>query len=251
MRIFSARNLCKVARLFTRDPRAFFKKLYRTFRPMRKDYRKRFSMKLSQWLLRHNREMAFYRCHWMGVFIGKMPIDAWVYQEIVYDVQPDIIVEIGSYAGGSTLYFAHLLDLLGKGTVISIDIDRTEYCVKHDRIIVITGDSASREIIAEVSELCRGKSVLVVQDADHRKEKVLKDLEDYSRLVSVGSYFIVEDSIVDLFKARHGLWDFGDEPGPLAAVEQFISENHDFVVDTERERYILTYNPRGFLKRIR
>jgi len=184
----------------------------------------------------------------MGVRALKNPLDAWIYQEIIYEVQPDIIIEIGTLEGGSTLYFAHLLDLLGKGRVISIDIDRTNYHVQHERIVALTGDSSSPEIISKVSELCEGKSVLVVHDGDHRKEQVLKDLRHYSKFVSLNSYFIVEDGIVDLFKPGDGI---GEEGGwALEAAEQFISENPGFVVDTERERYILTYNPRGFLKRI-
>jgi cephalosporin hydroxylase len=185
----------------------------------------------------------------MGVRALKNPFDAWIYQEIIYDVKPDVIVEIGSAEGGSTLYFANLLDILGKGMVISIDIDRSKYGVKHDRIVVITGDSSSQEVIAKITKLCHGKCVLVVHDGDHHREQVLKDLRSYSKLVSVNSYFIVEDSIVDLFKPGDGLGQWYE--GPLKAIEQFISETSNFVVDKERERYILTYNPKGFLKRIR
>jgi cephalosporin hydroxylase len=205
-------------------------------------------MKLRQWLIYHQKNIVFDKCHWMGMRTLKNPLDAWIYQEIIYDVQPDIIIEIGSLEGGSTLYFAHLLDLIGKGTVISIDIQRTMFCAKHDRIVVITGDSASPEVISRVSELCEGKSVLAVHDGDHQKEQVLKDLQNYSRFVSVNSYFIVEDGIIDLFKPGDGIGS--KKEGPLAAVEEFLRKNSDFVVDTERERYILTYNPKGFLKRV-
>jgi cephalosporin hydroxylase len=216
---------------------------------MRKDYRWKYSMKLKQWLIYHQKDIVFNKCSWMGVHTIKNPLDAWIYQEIIYDVQPDVIVEIGSFEGGSTLYLAHLLDILGKGMVISIDIDRKIYHVEHKRIVVITGDSSSQEVISKVSELSSGRSVLILHDGDHHKEQVLKDLQNYSKFVSLNSYFIVEDGVIDLFKPRDSLGSFGE--GPLAAVEQFLEKNHDFIVDTERERYILTYNPRGFLKRIR
>jgi protein-L-isoaspartate O-methyltransferase len=110
-----------------REPRTFAWKTHRLLRPMRPVYRRRFGMRLGQWLVYHNQTIAFTRCSWMGVQTLKNPLDAWIYQEILYEGPPDVVIEIGSYSGGSTLYLAHLLDLLGKGQVISIDIDRSHY----------------------------------------------------------------------------------------------------------------------------
>ena len=140
-------------------------------------------------------------------------------------------------------------DILGKGKVISIDIDRTKYRVKHERIITVTGNSSSSDTIETVQQLCCGKRVLVVHDGDHRKSQVLKDLRTYSMLVSENSYFIVEDTIIDLFKPGDGLGTIED--GPLKAINEFFKENSDFIVDKEQERYILTGNVNGFLKRVR
>ncbi len=215
----------------------------------RREQAERLNMSLRQWILHHQQRVVFNDCRWMGVPTWKSPLDAWIYQEIIYEVKPAYIIEIGSAAGGSTLYFAHLLDLLGNGIVISIDIDRSRYSVEHDRIATITGDSSSPEVVARTREICRGKSVLIVHDGGHKTEQVLKDLEAYSTLVSVGSYFIVEDGIIDLFRPNDGIADFND--GPLAAIEHFLSRNSNFVSDVGRERYIATYNPKGFLKRIR
>lgn len=216
---------------------------------MRKDYRKRFRMSLRRWLLYHHSNIVFEKCYWMGVRALKNPLDAWIYQEMVYEIKPDVIVEIGSAEGGGTLYLANLLDLIGKGKVISIDIDRSKYHVKHDRIVVITGDSSSPEVVEKVAGHCHDKTVLVLHDGEHSKEQVTKDLANYSKFVSVNSYFIVEDGIVDLYKPSDCLG--GRRDGPLVAVEQFVSKNSNFIVDQERERYILTYNPKGFLKRIK
>ncbi len=227
---------------------AWMRRLYRRRRPMRKEYRRRLGIRLHQWLLYHQNHIVFEKCHWMGVRAFKNPFDAWVYQEIIYEVKPDVIVEIGSAMGGSTLYFANLLDLIGKGTVLSIDIDRSKYNVQHERIVAITGDSSAPETVATVSELTRGKSVMVVHDGGHTKEQVLKDLRAYCGLVSIGSYFIVEDGIIDLFNPGDGIGMWGE--GPLAAVDEFVRENRDYVIDMERERYLLTYNPHGFLKRV-
>ncbi len=243
------RMLTKGPRLFLRDPRKFIHHIHRLFRPMSKDYRGKLKMNLAQWLINHQKNIVFKKSYWMGVKAYKNPLDTWIYQEIIYEIKPDIIIEIGSAQGGSTLYFAHLLDIMGKGKVISIDMNRTEYNVKHNRIIEITGDSFAPETIEKVSSLCRGKTVLAVHDGDHTKEGVLKDLNAYSGLISKGSYFIIEDGIIDLFRPGDGLGTYWD--GPLAAVEAFIKYNTDFIVDKDRERYIMTYNPKGFLKRIR
>lgn len=188
------------------------------------------------------------RVAWMGVPAWKCPLDLWIYQEIVHSVRPDVIVEIGSYNGGTTLYLAHLCDILGNGSVISVDIDRSRYCVKHPRIVEVTGDSASPEVIRRVSEHCRGRKVMVIQDGAHDAASVTKDLNAYADLVSPGSYFIVEDATVDIFAPDQPLgrnWR-----GPLPAIEDFLRRRQDYVMDEDCERFRITYAPRGFLKRV-
>lgn len=241
--------LSRALRRFKGKPAVDQQPASRTICRSREEYAAAFQMTLREWLLRHQKEIVFEQCSWMGVRTVKNPLDAWIYQEIMFEVQPDVLVEIGSYVGGGTLYFAHLMDTLGKGQVISVDIDRTHYKVAHDRIVTVTGDSSSEEVVSEVARLCEGKRVLVMHDGDHSKDQVLRDLAAYSKLVSVGSYLIVEDGVVDLFEPDDGLGLRGD--GPLAAVEEFLKHNPDFVVDAQRERYVLTYNPKGFLKRVK
>ena len=205
-------------------------------------------MTLRQWLLHHQKEIVFEKMSWMGTKIWKNPLDAWIYQEILFDVKPDIVVEIGSRYGGSTLFFANLLDIMGNGQVISIDPHRDDFKLEHGRVIVLTGRSDDPPILTEVKERCENKRVFVIQDGDHSYDQVLTDLNNYSPWVSVGSYFVIEDGIVDLFHDGDGL-GFATH-GPLVATERFLSENKNFVVDHHRERYILTYNPNGFLRRI-
>jgi cephalosporin hydroxylase len=185
----------------------------------------------------------------MGLPAYKNPMDAWIYQEILHEVRPQVLVEIGSAEGGTTLYFAHLMDLLGEGTVVSIDVDRSRFRARHPRIQVITGDSSSPEVVGRVREVAAGKSVLVIQDGDHRKAPVLADLEAYAPLVTPGSYLIVEDGIIDLFDPGDSIGTV--EEGPLAAVEEFLAGHPEFAIDGARERYLLTYNPKGFLRRVR
>ncbi len=256
MRKSFSKKVGSALRLLFRDPGSFFGKLgagfaslFRKARPMRADYRQRFDMTLREWMIYHHKNIVFQKCYWMGVKTLKNPLDTWIYQEIIYETKPDVLIEIGSAEGGSTLYFAQLFDMLGKGQVVSIDIDRSTYNVKHDRIIEITGDSSSEETAAQVAEICEGKNCMLLHDGGHRKEQVLADLARYAKFVGVGSYAVIEDTVADLFKPGDGVGQFYE--GPLKAAEQFVDEHPEFEVDQDRERYILTFSACGFLKRVR
>lgn len=229
----------------------FRRKREGSVKPLRRgEYDRNYRMSLREWLIHHQKEIVFESVTWMGIKVWKNPLDAWIYQEILHEVRPDVVVEIGSQYGGSTRYFADLLDLIDNGKVISIDPHREEYGLKHKRVLALTGNSSDRDILARVKESCIGKKVFVIQDGDHSKAQVLEDLENYSPFVSVGSYFIVEDGIVDLFHSEDGLGFREEDPGPLAAIEEFLGHHPEFMVDMSRERYVLTYNPKGFLKRV-
>jgi cephalosporin hydroxylase len=216
------------------------------------DYADRYAMTLADWLIYHQEKIHFKKMRWFGVKTLKNPLDCWIYQEIVWDVRPDVVVELGSLAGGSTLFFCHLLDLLGRGSVVSVDIDRSRYEAAHPRLRDITGDCADPAVVSQVRALCEGQKTLVIHDADHTRDAVLRDLRNYADFVSVGSYFIVEDGIVDLFggpSSKRMRWD--NQPGPLAAVRKFLEQDRRFAVDPECERYLITSNPCGFLRRVR
>lgn len=208
---------------------------------------------LAQWLVYHQEQTSLECCKWMGIPAHKLPLDMWIYQEIIYETRPDVIVEIGSYAGGSTLFLAHVLEMIGSGLVVAVDIERSVFKADHDRIVTVTGDSSSDPIVGRVVGICEGKKVMVIHDGDHNRAQVLKDLRLYAPLVSKGSYLIVEDGISDQMTLGVAGGIFGDfkDGGPLAAVREFLQENDDFVVDPSRERYVLTYNPEGFLKRVK
>jgi len=213
----------------------------------RAEYKKRFSMTLADWIIHHQNEIATKQVTWMGIPIWKNVMDLHVYQEIIFNQSPDVIVEIGSACGGSALYFANLCDILNKGVVVSIDVSRENYLARHDRIIELTGKSADSEVIRKVHEIAKGKNVLVIQDGDHSKQGVLADLRNYAELVPVDGYFIVEDSISDVFNPGNGVGRLID--GSMCAIEQFLEENKKFVIDESMEKYLLTQNPKGYLKR--
>lgn len=237
------------ARAAYRLGHALWRKVYR--RPQRlkgTDYHRRWKMSLRDWLAYHQAQIVFDQSTWMGVPMLKNPLDSWIYQEILYAVKPEVLVEIGSHSGGSTLFFAQLMDLIGVGQVISLDIDRSRYRVSHPRIVELTGDCSAPEIVGKVAALCQGRRTLVIHDGDHRREAVLRDLELYAPLVSPGSYLIVEDGILDLFPPSDAFGWLVE--GPLPATEDFLARHPEFEVDASRERYLMTYNPRGFLRRL-
>lgn len=183
---------------------------------------------------------------YFGVKALKNPLDHWVYQELIYEIHPDIIIEIGNASGGSTLSLAHIYDLLGKGKVIGIDLSHEgipEHVKNHGRITFITGDAC--QLFADVAKLISANDrVLIIEDSSHTYQNTLNVLRTYSVLLKPGDYFIVEDSI-----CHHGL-SVGPEPGPYEAIETFVEENGNFEIDRSRESFLITWNPKGYLRRI-
>jgi cephalosporin hydroxylase len=183
--------------------------------------------------------------YWLGVRTQKCPLDLWVYQEILNETRPDLILETGTAHGGSALYLASVCDLLGRGEVVTVDISPVEGRPQHDRITYLTGSSTADEVVGEVERLATDhERVLVILDSDHSRDHVLDELRIYSRLVSPGSYLVVEDSNVNGHPvlAEHG-------PGPMEALEEFLAESDEFEVDAAREKFFLTFNPRGYLRK--
>ena len=204
-------------------------------------------MRLREWVVQQGIELMAGTHHWMGVRALKNPLDAWAYQEIIHETHPEVIVELGSLYGGGTLFLAHMLDLVGEGTVVSVDQDRDRYEAKHERIVEVTGDTASPAVLARVRSLCEGKRTMVIHDADHHAPSVLEDLRNYAPLVSPGCYLIVEDGIVDAVPSE--VWGEGqDAPGPLTAIRRFRREAPEFRIDRRRDR-LGSFNPRGYLRR--
>ncbi len=184
--------------------------------------------------------------YWLGVITQKCPLDLWIYQEIIFKVKPDLIIETGTAKGGCALFLASLCDLINRGEVITIDISEDKERPHHPRIKYILGSSLSKEVIKKIEKYTKDKKILVILDSNHRKEHVLKEMEFYGRLVSKNSYLIVEDTNINGHPVFSG---FG--PGPWEAVEEFLKKNKDFIINREREKFLLTFNPRGYLKKIK
>lgn len=182
---------------------------------------------------------------YFGVKTLKSPLDFWVYQELLWDIQPDVIVEVGNASGGSALALAHLCDLMGRGRIIGVDVTHAaipEVVTQHPRITFIEGDAVGS--FPEVQRLIRrGETVLVIEDSAHTFDNTLGVLRTYGPLVSPNSWLIVEDGI-----CHHGL-DTGPDPGPYEAVEAFLQETDVFELDRSRESFGITWNPKGYLRR--
>jgi cephalosporin hydroxylase len=189
---------------------------------------------------------AWTEATWLGAQALKNPLDLWVYQEIMFETRPELVVETGTYRGGSAFYLASICDLLGTGEVVSIDIEplRDDYPA-HPRVTYLGGRSSTHpEVVADVRRRAEGKRVLVVLDSDHSQAHVEAELAEYASLVPVGGYVIVEDS--NIGQIREDLL-----PGPLEAIEAFLGRTDEFVIDHEREKFLITHNPSGYLRRVR
>ena len=185
---------------------------------------------------------------WLGRDLIKTPMDCWVYQEIIWETRPDFVIELGVMFGGATHFYASILDLVGHGEVIGIDVSLAKAKKpQNDRIRYIEGSSVASAVVKKVARMTAGKRVLVIADSDHEKSHVLAELRAYSPMVHVGGYFIVEDTLNDVM----GYHPVPNE-GPKAACAEFLAENDDFVRDRRwGERYIMTLNPDGFLLRVK
>jgi len=192
-------------------------------------------------------DLTYNNTYWFGVPVQKCPLDLWVFQEILFETRPDVVVETGTYKGGSAYFFASMFDLMGRGRVITIDLQDQPGKPRHPRIEYLLGSSTSEEIVRQVRErLQPGERVMVALDSDHAMAHVLEELRLYSGLVTPGNYLVVEDTH---FNGHPILARFG--PGPMEAVRQFLEQNPEFEADRSREKFGLTFNPNGWLRRVR
>lgn len=192
-------------------------------------------------------ERSLTRSTYFGIPAVKSPLDFWIYREIIFEQKPDVIIEIGTHCGGSTLALAHICDNMGYGKVIGLDISHIKVpslVREHSRIKLIEGDAC--ESFEKVKKLISDDdNVLIIEDSAHTFDNTIKVLMTYSPLIKQNGYFIVEDTI-----CHHGL-SVGPSPGPYEAIEAFLEINSDFESDRSREAFLITWNPKGYLKRVK
>ena len=194
------------------------------------------------------RTKNFSSIKWLGKTCYQNLFDLWVIQETICELKPDLIIETGTYRGGSALFYASLFDLLGKGRVVTIDVkDMIDF--QHPRLTFIMGDSVSADVIEKVADQIddtKDKCIWVILDSDHSRKHVLREIEVYKKFVTKGSYILVQDGVIDKLSIFSN-----DRPGPLKAIEQFMRDKSEFVIDTEKTtKFPLTHHPCGWLKRI-
>lgn len=185
---------------------------------------------------------------WLGKPVWQYPVDAWVLQEYVSEMRPDLIIETGTWEGGSAYFLACLCDLLRHGHVISVDIAPRE-TIAHPRITYVTGSSVDASVVARVVEERRrldAHRVLVILDSDHTHDHVFRELESYTPMIQPGGHVHVQDGCIDELEIFRG-----HRPGPASAVRKFLKTHPKFVRDPAWEaRYVLTAHPFGWLRRV-
>ncbi len=209
-----------------------------------------------------NSNQYSYNFSWMGRPIIQYPQDMIAMQEIIWEVKPDLIIETGIAHGGSLIYYASIMELIGNGEVLGIDIDIREHnkteIEKHPmfkRISMIQGSSIDPAIVDEVKKYAEGKKkILVCLDSNHTHAHVLSELEMYAPFVSLNAYLVVFDTIVEdlpvgyFSQAR----PWGISNNPKTAVDSFLKANSNFVIDDAIDnKLLISVAPGGYLKRIK
>lgn len=202
-----------------------------------------------------------YNFSWLGRPIIQYPQDIIAMQEIIWEIKPDLIIETGIAHGGSLIFCASLLEVIGEGEVLGIDIEirphNKEAIEQHPmfkRITMLEGDSVSKEVLEQVKKICENKKrVIVYLDSNHTHDHVLKELEAYSPFVSVNSYLIVFDTIIeDVPEELSSQRPWGVGNSPKTALYEFLKNRDDFIIDnTIDNKLIITVAPDGYLKKIK
>lgn len=209
--------------------------------------------------LRMHANLHLYNRSWLGIPIKQHPSDMVTMQEMICKVRPKWIVETGVKFGGGCLFYASILDLIGEGSVVGVDIkvlSETEKVLKHPSAKRITGfyeyNSTSPEWLEKLRKMIGTDSpVIVILDSSHAKDHVLRELELYSKIVTVGSYMLCCDSS---WKYCANSPIAGNDWGwnnPHEAIMEFISKNSSFVIDREINWHKETYFHDGYLKRLK
>ena len=198
-----------------------------------------------------------YEVTWLGIPIIQLPEDILMVQELVWKNRPDVVVESGVAHGGALILYASLLDLLGRGRVIGVDIEIRKYnrlaIESHPvsrRIALIEGSSTDKSTLEAVrARIQPGESVMVMLDSNHTRDHVRVELELYAPLVGPGGYIVVFDEVMPMVADAPNGKPSWNVDNPLEAVRDFLATHPDFEVDRSYERLATTYCRSGFLPR--
>ena len=235
---------------------AQLKEAHQAYQRVVRERDKRLSPEVQTQLMRVFHDLPVWESvRFLNVRILKNPMDLWMLQQIAFEVRPDVVVETGTWHGGSALYWAYTLNGLGleQSRVVTVDLQEVyheEGAGSHPlwkkHVTFFKGSSTDEAIVRQIAGIVKGKRTLINLDSDHSRDHVLKELRLYAPLVSPGSYLAVEDTHLD------GVPTHPEQgPGPMAAVRQFLAEGggKDFEQDFSREAMIMTSYPGGYLRR--
>lgn len=218
-----------------------------------------------RWLGRAQELAYSYNFDWLGLPIIQYPQDIVAMQELVWSLQPDLIVETGIARGGSAIFYSSLLELNAlcggpvDARVVAVDIDirpRNRAAIESHpmsrRLTMIQGSSIDDAIVAEVRRHATGRArILVCLDSNHTHDHVLAELRAYAPLVTPGSYCVVFDTLIeDLPPPAIGNRPWGKGDNPLTALRAYLAEVDEFEIDAVRHRKLqVTVAAHGFLRR--
>lgn len=225
-------------------------------------YRNNDALKVAatQFNVESNKAQYSYNFSWMGRPIIQYPQDMIAMQEIIWQLKPDLIIETGIAHGGSLVYYASILELIGKGEILGIDIDIRDHNRKeierhpmYKRIRMLQGSSIIQDTVKEVRKIAEGKkTILVSLDSNHTHQHVLDELNFYAEFVTPGSYMVVFDTIVEDLPDNYlpnRAWSKGNNP--KTAVWEFLKQNPNFEIDNSIDsKLLISVAPEGYLKRI-
>jgi cephalosporin hydroxylase len=189
--------------------------------------------------------LAWNRATWLGRSIATAPTDLLAYQEMIARVRPDWVIEIGAGDGGRALFLASMCELVGHGQVLSIDAELASDLPSHARLQFRAGDPVAADTVDAVREMVGNGNAIVVLGGRFDRARTATAFNAYAPFVRPGSYVVVADTVVN----GHPVWT-GFGPGPAEGVKQILNAHGDFVADPDMEKYSLTFNPGGFLKRL-
>lgn len=213
----------------------------------------------AEWAAVCDKNKLSYEIDWLGVPVIQTPEDLVLLQELIFKIKPDFILEVGIAHGGGMIFEASLLELLGKGKVIGVDIEIREHNRKvlenHPlikRIEMVEGSSVAPEVLAELrKKVPKDAKVIVCLDSDHTKPHVLRELELYQEFVVPGSYMVVFDAIASALAKRGAAKEIYIDNGPGEAVTEFLKTNHNFEIDKKFNKLYSSHNQNGYLRRTR
>jgi cephalosporin hydroxylase len=213
------------------------------------------------WTIRSSELRYTYNFKWMGLPIIQLPQDIVAMQELIWSTQPDVLVETGVARGGSAVFYASLMELIGKGKVVSVELDlhdsnrsALDNHPMRKRIEILDGNAIANDTAARVQAHIRpGDTVLVCLDSNHTHDHVLRELQLYAPMVSVGSYLVVFDTVVEVLpepKDKTRPWGKGNNP--WTAVQEFLRTDDRFkILDEYDHKLAVSYAQNGYLQRLR